>query len=525
VRNDKNKRFFAAALAAALAIALAFTLTACEEKKKPKDGDVAPAAAIESGSFTDSRDGKTYKTVKIGEQVWMAENLSYKAEGSICYDNDSANCKKYGRLYDWEDAMKACPSGWHLPTKEEWDALTNFAGGDEAADKKLKAKKGWDNDGNGTDDYGFSALPGGRGAPYDDFALAGNGGRWWSSTSNNYRRINSNYQNIPWRFTDGGFLFSVRCVNGEPGEDAKARIVEIETWRKERAAAETAEKARLKAEAEAKAKAEKEAKAREKAEAEAKAKAEKEAKAKAEAAKKANSGKFTDTRDKKVYKTIKIGNQTWFAENLNYADNASKCYLNKEDNCKKYGRLYDWETAMKVCPSGWHLPTKAELDILNNVGGGDSIAGNALKANSGWDKYKDENGSGTDWFGFTALPGGQEGYGQFEYVGTRSCLWSASENNNDKYASYFAIFTSKDTKWFDLVVKTYMLSVRCLQGEAIQQPAAKPAQQPASKPAEQPKQQQSANENCSITFPKKACVSMPKGTCKLSGGKVVDKCP
>nr|AGS53586.1 hypothetical protein [uncultured bacterium contig00070] len=100
-------------------------------------------------SLTDKRDGKAYKTVNIGEQVWMAENLDYEAEGSVCYDNDPANCEKYGRLYNWATAKNACSEGWHLPNEDEWDALIDYASGKEKAGERLKAKNG------------FSALPSG----------------------------------------------------------------------------------------------------------------------------------------------------------------------------------------------------------------------------------------------------------------------------------------------------------------------------------------------------------------------------
>ncbi len=140
----------------------------------------------QKGSFTDSRDGKTYKTVKIGEQTWFAENLNYDASGSVCYENNSANCEKYGRLYNWETALKVCPKGWHLPSKSKWELLYRDVGASDVS-KKLKAKSGWKENRNGTDEFGFSALPGGSGhdLPPDPnmyFSYVGYCGDWWSSS-------------------------------------------------------------------------------------------------------------------------------------------------------------------------------------------------------------------------------------------------------------------------------------------------------------------------------------------------------
>jgi len=133
----------------------------------------------ETGEFTDPRDGKTYKTVKIGEQVWFAENLNWEGAG-VCYNDDPDNGVKYGRLYTWNEALVAAPPGWHLPTDDEWQKLVDFAGGNDVAGNKLRAKDGWD--GNGTDDFGFLAFPGGYLGRVGGFARVGRLGGWWSTT-------------------------------------------------------------------------------------------------------------------------------------------------------------------------------------------------------------------------------------------------------------------------------------------------------------------------------------------------------
>ena len=106
--------------------------------------------------MTDSRDGQTYKTVKIGSQIWMAENLNYKMENSFCFDNVDCNCTKYGRLY--VNSKDVCPVGWHLPAKWEWVKLFSVLNDSSTVGKKIKSTEGWLDDGNGTDEFGFSAI-------------------------------------------------------------------------------------------------------------------------------------------------------------------------------------------------------------------------------------------------------------------------------------------------------------------------------------------------------------------------------
>jgi uncharacterized protein (TIGR02145 family) len=167
----------------------------------------APAVS----TFKDSRDGKTYKTVKVDGKTWMAENLNFAAKGSACYGNKDDNCAKYGRLYNWKTAKESCPAGWRLPTDDEWRALVNYAGGEKAAGTKLKSK-----DWGGTNEYGFSALPGGSSVSSGQFENIGEGGIWWSATE--HRRgawwwsMSRNSESVGRWSSKKLDLFSVRCV-------------------------------------------------------------------------------------------------------------------------------------------------------------------------------------------------------------------------------------------------------------------------------------------------------------------------
>ena len=168
--------------------------------------------------------GQTYKTVVIGTQTWMAENLNYTpattGSSSWCYVKLPANCTTYGRLYDYTTALKVCPSGWHLPDTTEWNTLEAAVGGTATAGTKLKGKSGWNYSGNGTDDYGFSCLPGGGSnivRPFTPVGYVGNYGGWWTATpdgiTNAYFQYMNNYNaNVYLSSEFLGVGFSVRCL-------------------------------------------------------------------------------------------------------------------------------------------------------------------------------------------------------------------------------------------------------------------------------------------------------------------------
>ena len=221
---------------------------------------------ITYGTMTDTRDGKTYKTIKIGDQTWMAENLNYSDSTktpslkgkSWCYDNEDRNCDVTGRLYTWAAAIDSvklatdatnpldcgflktcslpakvqgvCPTGWHLPNNTEWNTLREAVGGGEIAGNVLKSQTGWDDGGNGTDSLGFSALPAGRAnCNGTKYCLEGNRALFWSTDDyNDYESIgyteSSNVDDayiieleadddIAWRTIDEKYVgLSVRCL-------------------------------------------------------------------------------------------------------------------------------------------------------------------------------------------------------------------------------------------------------------------------------------------------------------------------
>jgi len=209
---------------------------------------IATAWSQDKGTFTDNRDGNVYSFIKIGNQIWMAENLAYLPRidqvedgvfdferfwvynyfgNNIQEAKSTETYKKYGVLYNWPAATKVCPEGWHIPTDKDWQEMEIFLGMDSniAANRKwrsgnnvgvkLKASTGWFSD-SGTNETGFSALPGGcRG--YNGFESMNYCGYFWTGTpssgDNGWRRTLCFDENSIEKTEDRRYFgCSVRCI-------------------------------------------------------------------------------------------------------------------------------------------------------------------------------------------------------------------------------------------------------------------------------------------------------------------------
>ena len=472
---------------------------------------------ISYGKMIDARNGQTYRTVVVGEQIWMAENLNYdynqNTAKSYCYDNETANCIRYGRLYTWTAAMDSaaifsndgkgcgngkectvpgivrgvCPAGWHLPDSTEWSVLIKFVadslynGKTDSVGYALKSTGSWkEADGKkvGSDVFGFGALPSGNGSDgkfYNELYYAS----FWSSTE--YSTVGAYYWYVymwnPYYVgsgLEGGADFhtarSIRCIKNSQEQSFSSSSFEFISSSSLNSSSSQIEKYRNDF---------------------------------------ISYGKMIDARDGQAYKTFAIGEQVWMAENLNYDYNKgtakSYCYGNDTANCIRYGRLYTWAAAMDsvktgcgqgkvcslsllkvdvdsiqgVCPDGWHLPCYAEwinlekfileeylsLSITNS-------GAEVLKARSGWTEYDGKTG-GDDRLGFGALPAGIfSGYeGKFLGMFDNAYFWSSSEDDW-LYAHYLSLsyrsanFTYSLTgQYLTLYItgKDNALSVRCVK--------------------------------------------------------------
>jgi len=430
---------------------------------------------VSYGELIDERDGQIYKTVKIGEQTWMAENLNFDyhnpfaptpalAAPSYCYDNSQDNCKRYGRLYRWSIAMDSaavysnsgkgcgiwsnqnespcknelysfsrgtCPENWHIPTESEVKNFVNYA---NASPENVQ----W------VAHYWF------YGSENDAFAQKNIDSIFYyfltsieidSSKATLLFTSNNDFRTVDGLKSDA---FFVRCVKDT------LPILNIKQ------------------------------------------------------------GEIVDERDGQTYKTVKIGEQTWMAENLNYAylkpsedqDSSSWCYNNEPDSCAKYGRLYTWDAAFDckayestdecyqnnynkyrnnttsrgICPENWHIPSYNEWSYLLEFA---NLNANTIKSTYGWN----DNGNGTDIFSFGILPAGN--YIPDEKIwldiGESTCFWTTFQitvslsfdsrvyPTSDALAICFSDQSSLASKIIDYLMyetpKSEAYSVRCVKDE------------------------------------------------------------
>ena len=443
---------------------------------------------LEYGEFKDPRDGQTYKTIVIGDLEWFAQNLNYDYGDTtlnICMDFSQDSCAKYGRLYSragaldslnyFSDDAKACdsichdythhatgrdadpmmlqgvcPDGWRLANNKDFISLlhyvynryhnTIFYG------SILSTRAGWRQidryDGyNGYDYLGFSALPSGEFVEMkswsssffskDFFSAWSNHGGWDFTTTSTSTSYHSGYKMI-WK--------AVRCVRDFD-------------WSKQQP--KQPERKPLKGYASD------------------------------YMNPKVKYGEIIDERDGQKYKTVKIGDDTWMAQNLNYKLEGSVCgggieMTDTEGDCNLFGRLYSWNMAVDsselvfpvkgICPSGWHLPDSLEVEKLWNVAtsGADSLPQAALRSAVGWkDDWKRTNETG-----FTALPAGvfikdyyleDRYYICSEFV---AAFWMAKESSTNTNAWRMAITAAGDLsgyRFLGVAIKEKYLSVRCVK--------------------------------------------------------------
>ena len=473
----------------------------------------------EYGTLTDDRDGQTYKTVKIGEQWWMAENLNYEtAAGSYCYGGEKDNCQKYGRLYTWATAVGksdgdcgygnscnlgnvkvrgVCPEGWHLPDTTEWNALFDAVGGKTTAGKMLKSTEGWndyyESTWNGSDAYSFSALPAGYRYYGGSFDLEGSNAHFWSSTGKFSKLaydVNLYYSRDDAYLSDDAedYGFSVRCLKDYGPDSEKMSSNDKSSSSEKNSSSSSVVPTNSSSSSEVPT-------------------VSVASPCKTETEDNCEYGTLTDDRDGQTYKTVKIGEQWWMAENLNYAytdvpfkykgyssytytsDSTSWCYNNDAANCAKYGRLYTWAAAMDsvgtwstngmgcgyymecsptnpvrgICPEGWHLPDETEWRALVDAVGGKTTAGKMLKSTEGWNDYFGTSGNGSDIYSFSALPAGYRNNheGRYSYEGNLTFFWGSTVRD---YSAYIMrLDYNLDSANLGYGSKYNGFSVRCLK--------------------------------------------------------------
>jgi uncharacterized protein (TIGR02145 family) len=365
------------------------------------------------------------------DKDWEAAGVNGKP--AWCYYNFAPeNGRKYGKLYNWfavNDPRGLPPEGWLIPDENDWKALFEFLGGMKSAGGKIKAGNGWNKDGGGTDETGFGGIAGGYCDSDGYFSVQGLYGYWWcmkESTDGTARSYytGSSSSEIFYDHFPKSYGFPIRCLKKNHQTKITNNI---------------------------------------------------------------SNDIISDKRDKRKYKYVTIGNQTWMAENLDAAvfrngdpikevksdeewDKAgfegipAWCYYgNDQDIGKKYGKLYNWYAVHDkrgLAPDGWHVPDSMEWQSLADFLGGRETAGELLKSSEGWML----NGNGTDDYGFSAIPGGERrGDGKFHSEGRH--IKFSSEEGGVYGAQYILIEFCSKYMVISNINKTDGLYVRCVRNE------------------------------------------------------------
>ena len=482
-------------------------------------------SSIEGGGVTDS-EGNAYKTVIIGSQEWMAENLrtAQYADGTSItnvtgqlswkeldwpawchYENDNQYESTYGKLYNWYavETGKLCPTGWHVPSEEEWTVLTNYLaanGHHGKIEQALKSTSGWTY--NGTDDYGWHGLPSGGRTGIGSFES--NSGMWWSSsevkkmnTQAHIRTLHFSDPEVSTRASRKWFGESVRCLKGavddrtssssQDGEvttDAGNTEVNTDHTKGTNYNGKTNNTGENNTET-----------------LPSPILIEPATSLKKKTASSIQYGDGATDADKNLYTSVKIGTQEWMVENLKtttYADGTSipnvtddvdwyyletaawSYYNNDSQYDSTYGKLYNWyavETE-KLCPTGWHVPKDEEWTVLTDYlvtmyNGYAGMEGIDLKSKSGWNDFTGGitvrnakmQGNGDDAYGFNGLPGGARAdYGGACYsMGYDGYWWSSSEDDVEKIPRFLSLGNYDTGVLRHLRKKKAGFSVRCLK--------------------------------------------------------------
>ena len=390
---------------------------------------------IKDGKLIDYRDGNEYGVALIGNLYWMTDNLRYADSTSTpnlkgnswCYENDSKECEKHGRLYSWNGAMDIeendewnqysssyqgiCPEGWHIPSSQEWNALSSYVdanNGDEGVGTSLKSVEGWDKSDSAatsTNRFGFNATASGRrNNDGTTFMSTGDQGFYWTSNGKdkgtaygwNLRHDIDLLQEGVY-YKDHGL--SVRCVAPKNYSQVSGSLDSSYID-------------------------------------------------------KIPHGYGTLEFEGTSYRTVKIAGLTWMADNLNYEVEGSHCYNDDKENCKEFGRLYSFDAAQKACPEGWHLPTSAEFTSLFNH---DQYSRN-IRSKSGW---TDKTSKGLNFWGFDAkAAGGKENSDYFD-LKMSAYFWIDAKAGDNASVFWISYYDNRPTEVKRDVKNEF--SVRCVK--------------------------------------------------------------